>query len=408
MRSATGLGGTLRVAAAIAGAVLLASPPLHADQEIAPGVTAQVHGFVSQGFIKSSDNNYLASSERGSFEFTEVGVNLTVALGDDLRAGMQLFGRDLGPIGNYEAKFDWFYLDYRFADWLGIRAGRTKLPFGLYNESSDVDAARVPILLPQAVYPIENRDLLLAQTGVELYGRVPIGPAGDLAYRIYGGTVFLDPTTLQGASTTAVETDVPYLIGGRLMWEPPLEGLQLGASAQALELSADLDLTPETIAQYQALGLLPADFTGAVNLTLPALLWVASVEYAGQDLLLAAEYSRWHIDIESNAPTLLPETETVSERLYGMVAYRMAPWFTPGAYYSLLFPNVDDREGRDSYQHDFAVTVRYDVTPYWLIKAEGHYMHGTAALNPALNDNVQRDALRRDWGVGLAKTTVYF
>ena len=63
------------------------------------------------------------------------------------------FTHDLGPLGNYRTRFDWFYLDYRFWDWLGVGAGRTKVPFGLYNESSDVDAARVPVLLPQSVYP---------------------------------------------------------------------------------------------------------------------------------------------------------------------------------------------------------------------------------------------------------------
>ena len=43
-------------------------------------------------------------------------------------------------LGNYDVKLDWFYLDYHFSDAFGIRAGRTKLPFGLYNEFADVDA----------------------------------------------------------------------------------------------------------------------------------------------------------------------------------------------------------------------------------------------------------------------------
>ena len=38
---------------------------------------------------------------------------------------------------------DWFDLDYRWKDWLGLRAGRVKLPYGLYNDTSDIDAARV-------------------------------------------------------------------------------------------------------------------------------------------------------------------------------------------------------------------------------------------------------------------------
>ena len=42
-----------------------------------------------------------------------------------LRVGIQLFAYDLGKLGNYTERADWFYLDYRLKDWLGVRAGRT-------------------------------------------------------------------------------------------------------------------------------------------------------------------------------------------------------------------------------------------------------------------------------------------
>src|SRR5229473_3281975 len=71
-----------------------------------PGEPIEVHGFASQGFIKTTDNNYLAQSKRGSFEFTEVGINFTKELTDKLRVGIQLFARHLGPLDNFDAKFD--------------------------------------------------------------------------------------------------------------------------------------------------------------------------------------------------------------------------------------------------------------------------------------------------------------
>src|SRR3954447_17862491 len=83
----------------------------------------EIHGFVSPGFIVTTGNNYLAKSKRGSFEFSEVGINFTVPITEKLRTGVQLFARDLGPTGNYSPKADWYYLDYRFDDWFGIRAG---------------------------------------------------------------------------------------------------------------------------------------------------------------------------------------------------------------------------------------------------------------------------------------------
>jgi hypothetical protein len=105
---------------------------------------------------------------------------------------------------------------------------------------------------------------------------------------------------------------------------------------------------------------------------------------------------------------LFPEGRTVSERGYGLLAWRLRPWVQPGAYYSLLYPDVDDRDGRDAKQHDAAATIRFDVNPYWLVKLEAHYLRGTAALSPQLNDGRSRRELARDWALFLVKTTAYF
>ncbi|HYQ01517.1 MAG TPA: hypothetical protein VER96_22745 [Polyangiaceae bacterium] len=380
----------------------------------------EIHAFVSQGFIKTTSNNYLAEeSTHGSFEFSEVGINFSKQLTDRMRVGMQLFTHDLGPLGNYRTRFDWFYLDYRFWDFLGVRIGRTKLPFGLYNETSDVDAARVPILLPQSVYPVSNRDFLLAQTGGEAYGFLPLGDAGGLEYRLYGGAIFYDTAD---ATSTLSNVRGPYIYGARLMWQSPIEGLQLGASAQRLRLDGDAAFSADQIAQLQMAGQLPSGFSGPVKFQIPATLAVASIEYSAHDLLLASEYSRWWDSLNTSVPSFAVP-QTVSGRFYLMSAYHVTPWFTPGVYYSLLFENLADRKGknppygsvpgaaplgRGAYQHDLALTVRYDLNAFWLLKLEGHYMHGTAGLSRELNGNQPLSSLTEDWGVFLVKTTAYF
>jgi hypothetical protein len=350
-----------------------------------------VHGFVSPGFIVSTGNNYLANTKGGTFEFTEVGLNFTVPVTDKLRAGMQLFARDLGRIGNYAPRMDWFYLDYRFEDWLGFRAGRVKIPFGLYNDTSDIDAARVPILLPPSIYSLSSRDFLLAQTGAEIYGRINLGAAGALEYRHYGGTIFLDTTTQTSVTTRVEEINVPYVVGERLLWETPVDGLRIGGSVQALRLDAKFLYKERHIA-----------------VEIPAVLAVASAEYAAHDVLLSAEYSRWRVGVESNDPSVLPPGRSVSERGYVMASVRATKWLQPGLYYSLYFPNVDKRSGRAAMQHDVAATPRFDINAHWLFKLEGHYMNGTADVSPDLNEGRPRDSLDRSWAVFLAKTTAHF
>lgn len=353
-----------------------------------------IHGFVSPGFLFSTGNDYLADSTEGSFEFTEVGLNLTTTLTDELRLGLQLFARDLGPRGGFTPTFDWFYLDYRLADWLGFRAGRTKLPFGLYNEVNDIDQARVPILLPQSVYPVTNRDFLLAQTGAELYGYIALGGAGALDYRVYAGTIFLDADTPPGSPFQVKDLVVRYLVGGRLLWETPLAGLRVGGSVQAVRLDTALLATAPA----------PATF----ELRLDAVLWVVSAELAVENLLVAAEYGRWHVSSDASDGAPFPEATVVSERVYAMVAYRVLGWLQPGLYYSLLFPDTDDRTGRAAQQHDVALTLRFDINDHWLVKAEVHYMAGTAGTEPRLNDDKPKGELEPHWAVFLVKTTAWF
>jgi hypothetical protein len=376
------------------------APPtavIESDRDERESLTLQVHGFVSQGYVKTTANNFLTDSDskRGSFEFSEVGLNFTSQVTDRLRLGVQLFGRDLGPVNNYTARLDWYYLDYRLADWLGLRAGRVKIPFGLYNDISDIDAARVPVLLPTSTYPLNNRDVLLAQTGFEVYGYLPMGGAGALDYRLYGGTIFAPVTNTPGAPLVIQRIDVPYVFGGRVLWETPLLGLRIGGTVQRIRAIIDQANT---------------NTTSSTDLTL--LLWLGSVEYAVGNLLLTAEYGRWHYDIseefsDPNAVSMLPPSAD-AEQGYVMGSYRVTPWLQPGVYYALRFPNVDNRSGRENQQHDWAATLRFDINAHWLVKLEGHYMYGTAVLDVALNGGTLRPMLDKHWGVLLLKTTAYF
>lgn len=381
------------LAVAVAGGWL--APPLAAaagDGTGADVLPVEIHGFVSQGAIKSTHYNYLVQSDRGSLDFTEVGLNFTTQPLDNLRLGFQLFARRLGTTGTFSAKADWFYFDYRWRDWLGLRGGRVKLPFGLYNEINDVDSARAPILLPQSIYPLADRDFLLAQSGAELYGYIRLGAGGALDYRLYGGAVEVDIPPQAGAPVQITTVETPYVVGGRLLWETPIEGLRVGGSVQALQLNLNLSAAM-MMASYR----------------IPAVLWVSSAEYTLGNLLLATEYGRWRSRVESNNDVLkLAKGNVTSERFYVLGAYRFARWFETSAYYSLLINDVDHPDGVAANQHDWALTFRFDINAHWLVKLEEHYMHHAAGLTAALNGGADPNTLDQDWLVFLLKTTAYF
>jgi hypothetical protein len=385
----------------IAAANVMAAPRAGAAEIGDPGnpSTIDVHGFVSQGYIKSTANNYLVDSAGGgSFEFSEAGLNFTVQPLDRLSIGVQLFAYNLGTSGNFTLRADWFYLDYHLRDWLGIRAGRVKLVYGLYNDISDIDAARTPILLPSSIYPLTNRNLLFGVQGGEVYGYVPIGRAGALEYRAMGGAIDIPLPSQIGQSAEASDIDIPYLAAGRLMWETPVEGLRLGLSGVALRLNEDLFFPA-----YSA--------TESARDTLYS--YVASIEYLAHDLQVAAEYAQARSEVRELAPTPMPIPTVVSSGGYALATYRVRRWFQPGAYFSFTYANRNLGAQSDTpvnnmlttndenVQDDLAGTLRFDINSFWIVKLEGHYMHGTEALGMVPTAAV-------NWGLFLIKTTGYF
>ena len=149
----------------------------------------QVHGFVSQGFLKSDKNKFLyADTEDGSFEFNEVGISFSKELTNNLRLGMQLISRDLGEFGNNEVEVDWAFADYRMYNWLGFRIGKIKIPYGIFNQFRDIDAARTNILLPQNIYYEVHREAAEAMTSIGIYGIL----AGGIEYSFLFGTIDID------------------------------------------------------------------------------------------------------------------------------------------------------------------------------------------------------------------------
>ncbi|MFZ5568837.1 MAG: hypothetical protein ACOZF0_00425 [Thermodesulfobacteriota bacterium] len=148
-----------------------------------------IHGFISQGYLKSDENNFFADTEKGTTQFNEAAINFSTDVTEKLRIGLQLFARDLGNIGNNDVILDWAVADYRWRDWLGLRIGNLKFVNGLYNETRDVDMLRTSIFLPQSVYNESWRESTALIQGAGLYGELPLKAAGSFSYSGQYGTV---------------------------------------------------------------------------------------------------------------------------------------------------------------------------------------------------------------------------
>jgi len=356
-----------------------------------------IHGFVSQGYMWSDDYNYiLYDSKGGSFQFNEIGINFSKDLTDKLRIGVQFLSRDLGDIGNNKVIIDWAYADYRWKDWLGIRAGMLKVPNGLYNESRDIDMLRTNILLPSAVYNEAFREIYMGLSGVGLYGSVPMGGLGDLDYQVLMGTQNIDGedsgiakdiendlrySPFAGLDITDFEVDEMYI--GSLQWRSPW-GLRLGGTLTYLDFDAEGEFAP-------GLPTATLDASDVRNYTL-------SIEYTWQDLILAAEY--WNLDFDSQGYVMGmpagPPGSTEKEGWYVSASYRVNDWFEVGSYYSVFYPDATDRDGdnrayyndHEAWSKDIALSTRFDINEYWTFKMEGHLIDGKGNVYAGDNGSV--------------------
>lgn len=400
-----------------------AAPAAPTDQpEAAPTVAqgspwsslpkVQIHGFVSEGGYVSTANDYIGDSDRGSLKFFEGGINFAAELTDQLRVGLQFVSRSVGVLSEEVPRLDWAVIDYRYRPFIGLRAGVIKMPFGLYNEYVAVDSARTAILMPQSVYPLRNRDVLISHTGFALYGSASLGPVGSLDYQAWLGKLSIPRSALDLTDADLDSVDARYVAGGQLFWRPPIEGLRVGGTYLRTSIDFNISLDDSLSSQLVMAGLVDANYDGKLLISQrPVTLWVASAEYTLDDWLFAAEYSRWQTKQQSSIDVPGLAFDDDKERFYGMVTRRLSSYFELGLYYSVSYQDIDNRRGSGAsyakpymaWQKDLAGTLRLDVNEYWLWKLEAHFIDGVADLLPASNPDPTRY-----WGLFLLRTTVTF
>ena len=210
----------------------------------AQGFTPQnveIHGFGSWNSGATNNSNlYLGAQNRGSSRNSIAGITLTGHMDEKLSFITQV---KFDFTGTTQTALDYVFAQYDFKDYLKLRAGQVKQPFGLYTETIDIGTTRPFIEAPMSVYgPTAN--IAEAYRGVGLTGNVPVFMGMSLDYDIYGGGLNRDeyePTldayrVLQGYRPwTAVSdgvgtelTDQTY--GGRLMINLPITGMRIGSS----------------------------------------------------------------------------------------------------------------------------------------------------------------------------------
>jgi len=344
------------------------------------GRQVQVHSFGSQGFAYTNDNNYLTmNTSKGSFNFDDLGVNVSSQITEKFRVGAQAYTRRLGELNKGQVTLDWAVADYRFKPWFGARGGKVKTVMGLYNNLQDVDSLFTWALLPQSMYPIDLRGSTIAHIGGDLYGKVPLGKYGKADYTVYGGVLPSDPH--QGyiyALRSIFHYDTAYvgsIAGGDLKWTTPLKGFVAGTSYMEQHPKGSGIQPPSQLSPTGG------SFTQDTKKRQISQFYV---QYIVKGLHVDGEYHRDYRDEAIIFPATTADIQWNARSWYISGAYRFSHLVEVGSYYSHFAPNQNvDISLPGNHIYDKVVTARFDLKSYWTVKAEGHFIDGYGQIDSA-------------------------
>ena len=360
----------------------------------------QIHGFISQAYLVTSDNDVFGNSDKGgSFGLTEAGLNASLRPLPKLQLSAQVLSRRAGEGNTGMPRLDYAVLDYRLysheANQFGIRIGRIKNPFGFYNETRDVAFTRPSIMLPQSIYFDRSRNVGLSSDSVQLYGDTAIFNLGTLSTQ-FGVTLPIvsnkewESSLLGGIQPGHMEREISYI--GRGIFETNDKRLRLGVSGIWLNTAYDPRGARDPLGAG-SLEFTPVFFSAQYNTER----WTLTSEYAIRPFQFSDSFK---------APGL-KGLHFVGESYYFQGEYRFTPKLEGILRYDALFTDRSDRSGSDwaalnparqglehsRFARDITVGIRWNVTPEFMLRAEYHHVNGTGWLsrldNPSPRDTVK-------------------
>ena len=362
----------------------------------------QFHGFLTQGFFHSSGNNVFGQSDNGiSPGLTEIGLNVNYQPLDNLRFAAQGLYRRAGDVDNGSVRLDFGLFDLTLLEHdhgkIGLRGGRVRIPYGLYNETRDVPFTHPTTLLPQGIYFDRSRSLFLAADGGSFYAERRTD-YGDFNFKLNVGlpSSDLDEVKLNvlAAPVANGNFDTKPALAAQLSYE--LNGGEFILAVSYLDLGFDYEPLPGEVSYVG----FPLEKSAT---RIKPLLF--SAQYNGEKFTLTGEYSyRWNnygnfSRFGENAGKF------VTESWYVEGSYRLLSKLQATVRYDSISANKDDSNGEEAkalgfpnhsaFARDWVFGLRYDITPNWMVRADYQLVHGSLWI--PLADNPDPFKFVQDW-----------
>ena len=342
----------------------------------AAAVDTQLHGFIAQGALASSGNELFGESTEGSIEYSEAGLTGAADLGFGLRGAAQFVTRRAGANDDGKARLDFGFLDWRplrgGAANAGLRVGKVKNPWGLYNDSRDVVFTRPGILLPDSMYSdiSGQRALLFSSEGAQLYGDTALGE--HLLSLIVTGS--RDRRLGDLEKSKLITLSVPFELDLRDHWQARLLD-DVGAGRWRFALSflhANFDLATDP----------GVGVTGDFHVEQ----FGASAQFNADRLSLTAEaiHNRGHNQVFAGG-ALVQDTQGRFNGGYLQGEWHFSPQWTALARADTMFERTDGQDCDERsppvdehacFSHDLTLGGNWRPDAHWGVWAEWHLIDG--------------------------------
>lgn len=366
--------------------------------EHTPDSPFSFHGFLAQGYTRTSANNFYGDSRgHGSFDFTELGINGFWQISPRLHAAAQLLSRRAGESSDGDVRLDYGVVDYRAlsdeTNDLGVRLGRFKNPLGLYNDTRDVAFTRPSIILPQSIYFDRTRDLALSSDGLQLYGNHR-NRMGEWELQLGIGRPDVNDkdtelSVLGGERPGKLTDETSYI--GRLMYERDGGRIRLGLTRAEVYM----DYKPGTS---------DPSGPGSIRFT-PTIL---SAQYNAERWSLTGEYAWRRLKFDDEIIYVPPSLRKITGQSYYLQgSYQFDARWEGLLRYDVTYLNDEDRNGHaiealsggarpaySQFARDWTLGLSWSPNRSWMVRAEHHWVDGTAWL-PLQDNPVATDTERR-------------
>lgn len=390
----------------------------------------KVNGFLSQAVIVSNDNPFYDSETGVNFNFHEFGLNTTWQAAKQIRIAGQVISRKAGRFSDSSPDLDFLLADYNFFlsenASSGIRLGRLRNPYGLYNATRDVPHARPGVFVPRSVYFESFREALQRIDGGSWY-LSNNSRWGDFSVDVSMGKTKVETTAVE---YILFEKDILgkfgdlNAVGLKFNYVPALMP-DLTVAYTWFEFDTELQSAPtfslpEQFAASLVLFNDPTQFSNYITgLRLDGEINLYSMQYNWDNWILTGEYL--NIDIGLNDFEVLhqpfSESNTTLRGSYLQLEWLASQHWSAYSRYEEVYNNIDDKDGLEyalrtggnqytQYAKALTLGARYYLTPDWSIT--GEFSHNEGATFIAGADDIDYSALKKDWDLYIFQISFHF